>query len=112
MEELALSKSGMIVINPEKFKRTQGYLASYAPHLPLHALINNHNQLTHLWDTDILYSILSNRVKRRNLELKLRAFSLQNHLAGINIDFEELDQKTYTYYVAFIKELSVMLRSI
>lgn len=105
MEELTLTSSGMVVIDPEKFKKTKEYLATYAPHLPLYALINNHNQLTHIWDTNIVYSILSNKVKRRNLELKLRAFSLQNHLAGINIDFEALDQKTYPYYVLFIKEL-------
>ena len=44
MEELTLTSSGMVVISPEKFKRTQAYLATHVPHLPHYALINNYNQ--------------------------------------------------------------------
>lgn len=67
MEELTITGSGIELINPSKFKRTQEYLMNHAPNLPLHILINNYNPVSDIWDRDLLYSILSNTTKRRNL---------------------------------------------
>ncbi len=67
MEELSITASGIALIAPDKFKKTQKYLTSNAPNLPLHILINNYNSVNHVWDRDLLYSILSDATKRRNL---------------------------------------------
>lgn len=112
MEELTLTESGMILLSPDKFKRTQEYLIKNDPDLPLQVLINNYNQITNIWDTKLLYNILSDETKRKNLEKSLTEFSQVNNLEGINIDFEELDDKTFPYYIDFLRELSEQLHSI
>ncbi len=106
MEELTLTESGMRLLSPDKFKRTQEYLMKNDPDLPLHVLINNYNQVTSIWDSKLLYTILSDDTKRNNLVKLLKEFSQTNSLEGINIDFEELDDKTFPYYIDFLKELS------
>ena len=112
MEELTLTASGMALIAPDKFKKTQEYLASNAPDLPLHILISNHNPVSHIWDRDLLYTLLSNPAKRRNLEIRLRTFAIQHHIAGINIDFEEVDAEIFPYYLIFLRELSSKLHTV
>lgn len=109
MAELHITASGMTLLAPKGFKRTQKYLTGNAPDLPLHILISNHDPVTHIWDSELLYRILSNPIKRKTLTLKLYTFALQNHIVGINIDFEELDEKTLPYYLIFLEELSKKL---
>ena len=111
MEELTLSNSGMAMIAPDKFKRTQQYLASNDPDLPIHALINNYNSVNNIWDTAMLYTTLSDDAKRKNLETGLLDFAVVHNLSGINIDFEELDSKTIPYYLTFLGELSSLLHT-
>ncbi|MBC7503710.1 hypothetical protein H7169_01965 [Candidatus Gracilibacteria bacterium] len=112
MEELTLNPSGVSLVNPIKFKRTQAYLRKNAPNLPLHVLINNHNLTNNTWDTSLLYSNLSDTTKRRDIKLWLLNFAIINNLAGINIDFEEIDKKTYPYYLMFLKELTLSLNAL
>lgn len=112
MEELSITASGIALIAPDKFKKTQKYLTSNAPNLPLHILINNYNSVNHVWDRDLLYSILSDATKRRNLWIQIRNFSIQQDIAGINIDFERLDAEIFPYYLLFIGELSSRLHRI
>ncbi len=111
MEELTLSNSGMAMISPDKFKRTQEYLTSNDPDLPIHALINNYNSVNNIWDTALLYMTLSDETKRKNLETEIRDFAVLHNLSGINIDFEELDSKTIPYYLTFLGELSSILHA-
>jgi peptidoglycan-N-acetylglucosamine deacetylase len=112
MEELSLSQSGMIMLAPDKFKRTQTYLTQNDPDVSIHALINNYNQTSGNWDTEILYSILSDEIKRKNLETELQSFATLHDLGGINIDFEELDAKTIPHYLVFLGELSSQLHGV
>ncbi len=112
MEELTITGSGIELINPSKFKRTQEYLMNHAPNLPLHILINNYNPVSDIWDRDLLYSILSNTTKRRNLWIQLRNFAIQQDISGINIDFEVLDEEIFPYYLLFLGELSSRLHRI
>lgn len=109
MEELTLSDSGIRMLYPDKFQRTQKYIEANDPDLPIHVLINNYNQSTNIWDSKLLYEILSNESKRKNLEEELKNFVVQNSIEGINIDFEELDDKTSPYYITFLQELSLVL---
>ena len=112
MEELSITASGMTLIAPDKFKKTQKYLTENAPNLPLHILINNYNPVSHIWDRDLLYRILSDPTKRRNLVIQLRNFAIQQRIAGINIDFERLDAEIFPYYLLFLGELSSRLHRI
>ena len=112
MEELTITASGMKLIAPDQFQKTKEYLANNAPNLPLHILISNHNPVSHIWDRDLLYITLSNPTKRRNLEIRLRAFAVQQHIAGINIDFENLDAEIFPYYLLFLKGLSSRLHMV
>jgi peptidoglycan-N-acetylglucosamine deacetylase len=112
MQELTLTATGIRLLAPDKFKKTQEYLQTQTPNLPLHILINNYNPLTHIWDRDLLYTLLSNPKTRKNLSLQLYTFAIQQHIAGINIDFEELDTKTYPYYLLFLEELSKKLHTV
>ncbi|MBC7498515.1 glycosyltransferase [Candidatus Gracilibacteria bacterium] len=112
MEELSLSDSGMMMLAPDKFKRTQQYLTQNDPDLSIYALINNYNQISGIWDTDILYGILSDETKRKNLETELKDFATLHNLGGINIDFEELDTKTIPYYLIFLEELGSQLHGV
>lgn len=112
MQELTLTATGIQLLAPDKFKKTQEYLQAQAPDLPLHVLINNYNPLTHIWDSELLYRILSSPAKRKNLEIKLTSFAIQHDIVGINIDFEELDIKTYPYYLLFLEELAKKLHTV
>lgn len=112
MEELSITASGIALIAPDKFKKTQEYLTKNAPDLPLHILINNYNPVSHTWDRDILYVTLSDPIKRRNLAIRLHTFAVQQHIAGINIDFEALDTKIFPYYLLFLGELASRLHTV
>ena len=102
MEELNITSSGIALIAPDKFKKTQEYLSKNDPDLPLHILINNYNPVSHIWDRDILYTLLSQPIKRRALANQLRSFAIHHDLAGINIDFEALDAEIFPYYLLFL----------
>lgn len=106
MEELTLSESGFTLLAPEKFKRTQKYLSDNDPDLPIHILINNYNQTNNIWDANLLYGVLSDENKRKNLEIELTSFAIQNNVAGINIDFEEINDTIFPYYLTFLEELA------
>jgi spore germination protein YaaH len=112
MQELTLTATGIQLLAPDKFKKTQEYLQTQTPDLPLHVLINNYNPISHVWDGELLYRILSNTTKRRNLTSKLTSFALDHDIAGINIDFEALDDKTYPHYLRFLSELSKKLHTV
>ncbi len=112
LEELSLAGSDMYILFPEKFKRTLAYLTANDPDLPVHALINNYNQSSGVWDTKLLYGILSDETSRKRLITGLVDFATEHHLEGINIDFEELDTATYPLYTEFLKELSGKLHTI
>ena len=96
----------MKILNPLKMKRTLDYLKTTDPDLPTLALINNFSETKNLWDTNGLFQIISNETKRAYLIAELSSFAEQNGFEGINIDFEELDEKTYPYYLTFLEELT------
>lgn len=68
LEELSLTESGMYLLYPDKFNRTQTYLKTNDPNLPIQALINNYNQANNIWDTKLLGKILGDNTKRIALE--------------------------------------------
>lgn len=105
MEELTLSGNTMQILSPDKLKRTTDYLQKNDRDLPVYALINNYNQTTNIWDSQLLYAILSDPVERKNLEISLQQFVREYHFQGINIDFEEIDTQTMPYYLTFLSEL-------
>ena len=96
----------MKILNPLKMKRTLDYLKTTDPDLPHLALINNFSETQNLWDTNALFQIISNETKRAYLIAELSRFASENGFEGINIDFEELDEKTYPYYLTFLEELT------
>ena len=87
-------------------QRTLSYLKETDPDLPHLALINNFSETQNLWDTNGLFQIISNERKRAYLIAELSSFASENGFEGINIDFEELDEKTYPYYLIFLEELT------
>lgn len=99
----------MSLIAPDQFGRTLTYLKNNDPDLPVHALINNFNQSTNLWDTKLLFGILKDDTERKNLEENLLDFTKKYNLSGINIDFEELDDGTFPYYLTFLSEFSQLM---
>ncbi len=57
------------------------------------------------WDNDLLYKVLSNTVKRNKLiqDIVININTLD--VDGINIDFEEWDEKSFPYVVKFQQQL-------
>lgn len=58
-----------------------------------------------------LYEILSSTTKRQNLISGLVDSALQLGMDGINIDFEQFEEKTGRHFIQFIRELSIPCRA-
>lgn len=60
---------------------------------------------------DAVHRIISDPVKREKIIARLIAILQQHHFAGVNIDFEELDEATDALLVRFQKELYARLHA-
>jgi peptidoglycan-N-acetylglucosamine deacetylase len=55
LEELTINTGGLKVLNPEKMKRTLDHLDSTDPDLPRVALVNNFDEITNIWNKELLF---------------------------------------------------------
>lgn len=63
------------------------------------------------FDDEITYNALSDTEKRKKLCEKLVLLCEKYNLEGINVDFENMSEETMPYFVQFMRELSIELRS-
>ncbi len=63
------------------------------------------------FDDEITYKALSDTENRKELCEKLVKLCEKYDLHGINVDFENLSEETMPYFVQFMRELSIELRS-
>lgn len=57
------------------------------------------------WDTNAVDEILNDPAASANLIIQLRSWVIQNHMQGVNIDFEEVDVDDKEALVQFMKHL-------
>ncbi|MDK2807436.1 MAG: hypothetical protein PWP24_167 [Clostridiales bacterium] len=57
------------------------------------------------------YKLLSHTSRREKLENELIAAAIKYNLDGLNIDFENIREKTAPHFIQFIRELSIKCRS-
>lgn len=104
------------VISPTWFKLTEdGGISSLANE---DYVIWNRSRGVQVWalfdnqfNDEITYAVLSNTQKRQALSQKLLEYCQTYNLNGINVDFENMSEKTYPYFIQFMRELSIVLRS-
>lgn len=108
-EELSVTDTGVTVLSPDKLERTLDFVKQTRPSLKMLPLVNNYDSKTDSWNTDRLHAVLSDAQKRKNLENSLLAFVDQHHFSGLSIDFEELADKTFPSYYAFLSDLATTL---
>ncbi len=58
---------------------------------------------------EVLHRVLHDPAKRATLIDQVTQFLQKNHYAGINVDFEELDENSDEYFIAFMRELYTKL---
>lgn len=63
------------------------------------------------FDDELTYQVLSDSSKRQALAKQLLQYCEQYNLHGINVDFEEMSEKTDHYFIQFLRELSIELRT-
>ncbi|RAJ79244.1 poly-beta-1,6 N-acetyl-D-glucosamine synthase [Chitinophaga dinghuensis] len=80
-------------------------------HVAILPLINNINvdQENGDFDSDILHQVLTNPAKKERLIADIIKYLHQYHLQGINIDFEELKEKSDEPLISFQQELYAKL---
>ena len=66
---------------------------------------------TNSFDDDLTYETLSSTYKRRALVNQLVAAMKMNDIDALNVDFEGMSEKTYPYFIQFLRELSIGVRS-
>ena len=66
---------------------------------------------TNSFDDELTYETLSDTYKRRALVNQLVSAMKMNDIDGLNVDFEGLSEKTYPYFIQFLRELSIGVRS-
>lgn len=66
--------------------------------------------VTNSFDDDVTYEVLSSTARRKALCSALLTACEENNLNGINIDFENISEETYPYFIQFLRELSITLR--
>lgn len=110
-EELSISDTGVTLLYPDKFKRTNQYVESTRPSLRFIPLINNYDSEKELWNSDKLHNVLSDETRRKTLEDDLMSFIEKNSLDGLSIDFEDLQEKTFLFYYQFLSEMGTRLHA-
>lgn len=63
------------------------------------------------FDDELTYRVLSDSAKRQALAKELLQYCEKYQLHGINVDFEEMSEKTDHYFIQFLRELSIELRT-
>lgn len=106
-EELSLTATGVMIINPDKFKQTLSNIQGNRENIRIIPLVNNYDEKTDAWDINKLSLLLSTRENRSMLIDSLLEFVDAYHLDGINIDFENLDTPIFPNYYLFLSELSL-----
>jgi len=66
---------------------------------------------TNSFDDDLTYETLSDTYKRRALVNQLVTVLKMYDMDGLNVDFEGMSEKTYPYFIQFLRELSIGIRS-
>ena len=66
---------------------------------------------TNNFDDELTYETLSDTYKRRALVNQLVSAMKMNDIDGLNVDFEGMSEKTYPYFIQFLRELSIGVRS-
>ena len=63
------------------------------------------------FDDALTYEVLSSTELRQNLVIQLLQFCKEYDLNGINVDFEQMGEETVHYFIQFLRELSIALRT-
>lgn len=66
---------------------------------------------TNNFDDDLTYEILSSTPGRRKLITQITDEMKRLNVNGLNIDFENLSERTYPFFIQFLRELSIEVRS-
>jgi cellulose synthase/poly-beta-1,6-N-acetylglucosamine synthase-like glycosyltransferase/peptidoglycan/xylan/chitin deacetylase (PgdA/CDA1 family)/spore germination protein YaaH len=107
-EWLHLSAADGTIVDDDKEKEEQvlNFVRREKTGLTILPLINNINPVTNQWDGEMLAKMLADPDARSRAVQSLLQFVRSNHLAGINIDFEEIPSGSQADLVSFMDELS------
>lgn len=120
--EMASGAKGMNVIAPTWFSLNDemgnfrdfgeaGYVnTAHSVGLQVWGVLDNFNYRNETKSTVSEHAVLSSTAKRQKLVNGITTRAVELGLDGINIDFEQVDQKTGVHYVQFLRELSVACR--
>jgi cellulose synthase/poly-beta-1,6-N-acetylglucosamine synthase-like glycosyltransferase/peptidoglycan/xylan/chitin deacetylase (PgdA/CDA1 family)/spore germination protein YaaH len=92
--------------DPVQEQITLNYIRSSRPSLPVMPLVNNYDQGSQSWDGTHLASDLANPKTRSSIAERLLAYVQSQHLAGINIDFEDLQPASRKNLVTFMQTVT------
>ncbi|MCF0136507.1 MAG: hypothetical protein HUJ69_08825, partial [Lachnospiraceae bacterium] len=67
---------------------------------------------TNNFDDDLTYEILSSTPRRQKLVDQVEAELIRLGIDGINVDFENISEKTYPFFIQFLRELAIPVRSV
>lgn len=120
--EMASGAKGMNVIAPTWFSLNDelgnfrsfgeaGYVnTAHAAGLQVWGVLDNFNYRNETQNSVDEYAVLSSTAKRQKLVNGITTTAVNLGLDGINIDFEQVAQKTGVHYVQFLREMSVACR--
>ncbi|MBC7474389.1 MAG: polysaccharide deacetylase family protein, partial [Candidatus Sericytochromatia bacterium] len=89
-----------------KQKRVTTYIRQHQKDLKIMPLINNFKSENENWNTNVLKNMLKSEVSRQKLIDNLFDYITSNNYAGINVDFESVDDPSQKNLIIFMKELT------
>lgn len=92
--------------DPQKQSMIVNYLIKHRPQLKIIPLISNIKNEN--WQPQLIESFLASPTSQKKLIQSLLQYIQDHHFAGVNIDFEEIPEKSQKQLTAFIKELSTV----
>ena len=97
---------GITLDDPVTEQLTLQYIRQHRPGLPVMPLVNNYDQANQTWDSANLTKNLHDPAMRAAIAKRLLDYVRSQHLAGINIDFENLQPASRDDLVAFMQQVS------
>lgn len=120
--QMASEARGMNVIAPTWFSLNDelgnfrsfgeaGYVdTAHSTGLQVWGVLDNFNYRNETGDPVDEFKVLSSTSKRQKLVNGIVSAAVELGLDGVNIDFEQIDQKTGVHYVQFLREMSAACR--
>lgn len=98
------AKGDIVEDDPEKQKIVTNTIYNHDPEKKIIPLINNIKN--EKWEAQTIAELLSSRENQQNLIQQLLNYVSDHHYAGINIDFENVPEKSRDHLTAFMYQLS------